>query len=323
MTAAAGCNIGGPGARAGYLPTATFGIHFANPQHLGRHSYGFGPFESGGIVYTCKAGHIDLDHVRGNADMTRFLIKRIRRTLSEQGGGFSFHSTGELSSHRVEFTYPDNWSAVADKDRVIDEIAFSTAPYLAFTATTWHEILTWFGVHFAGFEPEFNSAFSWEDIYSNLIGTRLGVRAVKDSSRSFDDAMTIALDAKLSELGVQPKATAIHASEKVKGRWYTGNFVPDTKMRNFDIGLDGSVTPTLVAGIAACSDEPLTLPVATTGTLTRYGFTIFHEIKPNVLEQGRIFKAAQSKKIIPEKHYPIIMKYIKKQAGTMGYNYDE
>jgi hypothetical protein len=322
MTVAAGCNIGGPGPRAGYLPTATFGVHFADPDNLGRHSYGFGPFEAGGIVYTCKAGHVDIDHVRGSADMTRHLIKQIRRTLSERKTGFSFHSTGELSSHRVEFTYPGNWSAVADKDKVINEVAFSTAPYLALTATTWHEILTWFGVHFAGFEPEFNSAFSWEDTYSNLVGTRLGVVAVQDNSRSFDDAMTIAIDAKLRKLGVQPKATAIYASDKVRGRWYSGNFVPDTKMRNFDIGLSGSITPTLVPGIAACDGQPLTLPAPTTKTLKRYGFSMYHEIKPNVFEQGRIFKAAQSKKIVPKKHYPIIMEYIKKQAKAMGYKYD-
>jgi hypothetical protein len=48
-----------------------------------------------------------------------------------------------------------------------------------------------------------------------------------------------------------------------------------------------------------------------------------YEIKPNVLEQGRIFKAAGSKKIFPEKHLPILIEYMKKEAIKRGYKYDE
>jgi len=322
---ATGCSFsGGPRARIGYLPTATFGILFPDPDKLGKHSYGTDFFgEVGGIVYTCKAGHIDLDHVRGNADDVRYLVKKIREALSKKRKGFSFNLTGEMSTHKIQLTYPPDWDQRPDKDKVIEEIAFDTAPYLAFYATTWHEIQTWFGVHFAFMEPEFNSAFSWEDSYSNLIGARLGVEAVKDTEHSFDDAVTIAIYRKLKELGVQPKETAIRASASVRGQWYTGTFIPDMKMRNFDIGLDGAITPTLVPGVADCNDEPLTLPAPTLDTLKRYGFTMTYEIKPNVLEQGRIFKAAGSKKIFPEKHLPILIEYMKKEAIKRGYKYDE
>ena len=320
----AGCSFtGGPRARMGYLPTATSGIRFPHPDKLGTHGYGFNLSEVGGIVYTCKGGHIDLDHVRGNADDTRYLVKLIRGTLSKKSKGFSFKLTGERSRHLVSFDYPANWDNLPDKTAVIDDIAFSTAPYLAFNATTWHEIQTWFGVHFALIEPEFNSAFSWEDIYSNLLGTIIGAEAVQDTKRKYNEAVTFAIYRHLQKLDVQPKAAAIAASDKMRGQWYTGNFVPDMRMRNFDIGLDGYVTPTLVPGIGECNDVPLELPVPTTDTLKRYGISMTHQIKPNVLVQGKMFKVAGSKKIYPEIHFPIMIDYMKQQAIKKRYKYTD
>ena len=321
----AGCSFsGGPRARVGYLPTATFGVVFPDPDKLGRHAYRLDLFgEAGGIVYTCKGGHIDLHHIRGTADDARYLVKRIRETLSKKRKGFSFNLTGEMSTHKIRFTYPANWDRQQDKDEIIDEIAFETAVYLAFNAMTWHEMQTWFGVHFALVEPEFNSAFSWEDTYSNLVGARLGVEAVKDTEHDFDEAMTVAIYRRLKELDVQPRETAIRASDSIRGQWYTGNFVPDMRMRNFDIGLDGTIRPTLVPGVADCNDEPLELAAPTLETLERHGFAMTYEIKPNVLEQGRIFKAAGSNRIFPEKHYPVLIEHMKKEAIERGYRYEE
>jgi hypothetical protein len=327
LLTASGCSLtaplgGAPRARIGHLPTATFGILFPDPDKLGKHAYGLAlPSEVGGIVYTCKAGHIDLDHVRGNADNVRYLVKKIGQTLSKKRKGFSFNLTGEMSTHKIRFAYPEDWERTPDKQAVIDRVAYDTAAYLSFNATTWHEIQTWFGVHFAFIEPEFNSAFSWEDVYSNLIGVRVGLEAVKDTERSFDEAMTTAIYEKLKELDVQPRSTAVRASDKVRGDWYTGNFIPDMKMRNLDIGLDGYVTPVLVPGIDECNDPPLELPVPDLDILDEYGLSMTYEIKPNVLEQGRMFKAAGSKRIFPEKHYPIIMQHIEQKVIEKGYKY--
>jgi hypothetical protein len=321
-----GCSFtGGPRARVGYLPTATFGVNFANPDNLGTHSYGFDFFtEKGGILYTCKGGHIDIDHVRGNADNTKYLVKKIRSTLSNNKKSFAFNLTGERSKHIIRFTYPPNWPNTPDKQNIIDQIALDTAPYIAFNATVWHETQTWFGVHFAIFEPEFNSAFSWEDTYSNLLGTIVAVEALKDTSQSFNNAVTIAFNRKLAELDVQPRSVAIKASDKVRNQWYSGNFIPDMKMRNFDIGLDGSVTPHLIQGLHACQNSQiLPLPMHSLKTLEHHGFTITHQIKPNVFEQGAIYKAAGSKKIYVKKHYPILIKYMKTQAAQKNYNYTD
>ena len=242
-----------------------------------------------------------------------------------KGKGFSFNLTFEPSEHKVRFTYPENWSSLPKKDRkeIANEIAYEAGPYLAFYATTWHEILTWFGVHFIAIEQEFNSAFSWEDSYSNLLGTRLAVKALQDDDHSFDEAMTLAINREMKKLGGQSGKTAKQASENMRGKWFTGNFIVDTKMRNFDIGLDGYVTPTLVPGTPECGTEPVSIPVPNLEVLKKHGFTMTYEIKPNVLEQAKIFKVIEGKRVYPEKHYPVIMSSIKEKAVEKGYNFDE
>ena len=106
---ASGCNFGAPRIRMGSLPTPPPGPRFSNPNSLGKHSYRFNPFEQNGIVYTCKAGHIDITHVRWCADYTRYLVKKTRKTLMKKGKGFSFNLTLELSTHMITFkSKPDS-----------------------------------------------------------------------------------------------------------------------------------------------------------------------------------------------------------------------
>ncbi|HPO70533.1 MAG TPA: DUF4056 domain-containing protein [Anaerohalosphaeraceae bacterium] len=203
-------------------------------------------------------------------------------------------------------------------------MAFEAGPYLAFDATIWHEILTWFGVHFMGFEPEFNSAFSYEDLYSNLLGCRLAVDALQDEQNDYDRAMTQRLNAVLQELGVQPRQIAVEAVKSVEGRWYTGGLIPDMKMRNFDIGLDGFITPVLIENVKNCPDaRAVPLPAPALERLQQYGFSLTHEIKPNVFEQGAIFKAAGSKRIVPDEHYPVLIEFMKQDAARRGYQYSD
>lgn len=314
----------GPRARLGYIPTNTFAVTFADPQNIGPHGYRYSFFEKSGILYTCNGGHLDLDHVRGAADQTRYRIEQIRKMLTAGRQTLNFSLAGERSEHRVRLTYPADWNTRSDKQAVIDEIAFSAGPYFAYSATVWHEIITWFGARFMLIEPEFNSAFSWEDLYSNVLGIHLALEALHDTSHDYDQAMTLAIDRALKRLNVQPRSVAIAASDSVRGTWYTGNLVPDVKMRNFDIGIDGSVTPTLVPNIAQCPDpKPEPLSVLTLDALRQFGFRIDYEIKPNMLNQGAIFQAAGQDQILPERDFAVILDAIKKQAAQMAYTFDE
>lgn len=324
-----GCDA--PKPRMGCLPTSTPGSRFLNPYNLGAHSYDYRNvlFEKNGIVYTCRAGHIDITHLRWAADYTKYLADKTYKTLMNNRTGFSFHSPLELSKHTVEFQYPKYWKnqPQKDKERTAQEVSLELGSYLAYTALTWHEILTWFGVHFAGIEPEFNSAFSWEDSFSNLLGTRLAVEALQDTQHSYDKAMTLFLNRELEKLGVQPKNVAIAASEKMRGKWFKGNILVDTKKRNFDIGLDGYVTPTLVPDMQQCrSTSPCSYPVPKP-KLYIFLFAMKYEIEPKEWEKGKILKIIypdrKGKKICPEKHFPKIMNYIKKQATEKGYDFDD
>jgi hypothetical protein len=315
----------------GTLPTPPPGPRFAGPNDIGSHSYHFNPFEKNAIVYTCKAGHLDLTHVRWNADYVRYLIGMTRETLLNNEEGFAFNVTWEPSTHHISFDYPDNWKDLSQQQRktIADEIAFDAAPYIAFNATIWHEIITWFGTRFALIEPEFNSAFSWEDMFSNLVGVRLGLQAMR-SEKDYDQAMTIAIDEELEKLGVQSKKTAIHASSKMRGKWYKGVLHVDTKMRNFDIGLDdGQITPTLVPDIEPCPNpEPVSYPVPKLEKLPKHGFTMHHKIEPNIWEAGKIHDALKKELgltedpeyIIPEEHYRAIIEFSREQA-VEKYNY--
>lgn len=314
-----GCT--GPRARWGYLPTATWGIPFRDPDNIGPHGYHWNPFEKGGLVYTCRAGHIDLDHVRGNADLTRSQIERLRKVLANKKENYRFSVKGETSVHLITFTYPDNWDALPNKEAMIDEIAYAAGGYFAYTATVWHEILTWYGVHFAGFEPEFNSAFSWEDNYSNVLGIHIGIAAMKSRQYKYDKAVAIEITRALRRLGVRSAEVAEAASDSVRGKWYTGNMVPDMRMRNFDIGLDdGTITPTLIPDVPGCSSaKPAAIAIPSLEPLAKYGLTFTHQVKPRVFEQGSIYKAAGSDEIFPQVHYPILINAMKRQAGEAGY----
>jgi hypothetical protein len=330
-----GCQVGDrPRLRFGCYPTSTIGTTFLDPNNLGKHSFKGNFIEKNGIVYTCKAGHIDLIHVRIAGDWTRYLTGQTRKGLMSDKAGFSFKFQPDNSMYYVSFDYPDNWNSltVEEKSKIADEVAIRTGKYLAFTAITWHEILTWFGYKCVGFFPEFPSAFSWEDSFSNLLGTHVAEKALADSSHSYDEAMTIAINEELKELGVQPKQTARLASEKVRDKWFDGQllYMVDMKKRNFDIGLDdGLITPTIIDGIDGCAgSQPRSDAVPRIESLGDYGFALALKIEPKEWERGKILKvvypdAKQRKKYVePAVHLPVIMNHIKQEAQKKGYIFE-
>ncbi len=324
-----GCsiNVFQPRPRMGTLPTPPPGPRFSDPNHLGRHCYYFNPLEVDCILYTNKAGHIDLTHLRWNADYVRYLTKKNYNTLMHKSKGYSFNVTWELSTHHIRFIYPDNWDTLPkpEKEKIAKEVAFELGPYITFEATMWHEILTWFGTRFAGIEPEFNSSFSWEDMYSNAIGIKLGLEAIQDTNHSYDGAMTILINKEMKRLGVRSKKDAIYASEKMRGKWFTGVFNVDTIRRNMDTGMDdGFITPILVPGMDDVA-VPEKIAVPKLDAFYKYGFKLDYTISPNVWEAPKIYKVlfpgGKRGKVEPIKHYPVLMDYIKKQA-VEKYHYE-
>ena len=317
-----------PHIRIGSYATSSPGTTFLDPNNLGKHSYSRNLSEKNGIVYTCRGGHIDITHVRIAADYVNHIYNKTKRTLIRNSSGFSFGLNTDRSVLTVEFIYPEEWKDAHrdDKYEIADEMALELSQYFAYTLLTWHEILTWYGYKSMGVFPEFPSSFSWEDNYSNLLGTRLGAKALADTEHNFGEAMDIALRQELENLGAQSHKTAKQAAEKMKGKWWTGTpfvvFV-EMKERNMDIGqVDGLITPTLVPGICPGS-LPVSYPVPTKKVLAKYGFGLKFEIVPKEFEKEKIFKILNN----PNGTYinaltdlPIIMTHIQSEAIGLGYD---
>jgi hypothetical protein len=325
--AVGGCTFNGePRPRLGCYATSTPGGRFIDANGLGKHSYRGSTSENNGIAYTCRGGHIDVTHARIGADNVRYLYNKTKKNLMADNSEFTYNLNVDRSTYFVKLTYPANWKTLSknDKEKIADEVALELSQYFTYTMVTWHEILTWFGFKTMAVLPEFPSAFSWEDNYSNLFGIRLGAEAVQDKEHDYDEAMTIALKKGLENLGGQSHTFAREASEKMRGKWWDGQIMVDMKERNMDIGLvDGNVTPTLVPG--ACEGaKPQSYPVPTTKVLSKYGFTMQLEIEPHEWESGQILKIiypnGKGKRVQPSTDIPIVIDYLKKDAIKRGYN---
>jgi hypothetical protein len=299
------------------------GVRYPNPFALGNHSYGSGTSERNGIVYTCRGGHVDITHLRKLADWTAYLASRLQDALLLDRTEFSYRMW-EPSVYHVRIAYPADWGNLVGvgKEAIAHEVAIELAQYLAFHCGTWHEILTWFGYRGIGIWPEYQSAFSWEDNYSNLLGCRIGAAALQDPNRDFDAAMTALLQEELHALGVQPSPMAYRAAEAVRGWWFTsGLWTCKIIKRHFDIGQDdGYVTPWPIPGLIECdSAVPQEYPAPTLTSIQARGFSIRFEIEPREWERGRILRVVQGDnerngRIEPARHFGPILECIRAQA---------
>ena len=316
----AGCqSISKPRLRAGSYFGSITGMTFLDPNNLGKHQYQNGWLEKNGIVYTCYGGFIDIGHLREAADRTSYITGITFEKLMNNETEFTFQAV-EPSVYFVTIKYPEKWKSFPQRDKIAKDISLGIGQYFAYITNNWHEIITWFGYKCTGIFSEYISSFSWEDIYSDLIGTHLAVRALKDTEHGFDDALTILINEELQKLGVQPAHIARLATEEIEGKWYTGGlyFFVTMEKRNFDTGLDdGFVTPWLVPNICP-NCTPRSCPVPTLDFLAEYGFSIELEIEPRVLEEDKILKIIypneKGKRIQPSTHFRTIMDYIRKEA---------
>ena len=302
------------------------GVRFLDARNLGRHGYRSGRGERNGIAYTCRGGHIDVTHLRKIADWSAYLAYQVRETMIRGDQTFTFKMF-EPSRHHVTVEYPSGWEYLSPETRreIGTDVAISVGAYLAYTCSVWHEILTWHGFRGIGFYPEYNSAFSWEDNYSNALGSYLAVQALRDREHDYEEAMKRLIDETFRRLGPQPKETAVAAGKAVKGWWFVGAFIRVTMVkRHLDIGWDdGFVTPWLVPNVAGCgTSEPWSCPVPNLKSVEACGFHVHHEIQPREWERHKILRAVYSNpadrkrnRIVPSRHFGILIEHVKAQAN--------
>ncbi|MHC4756898.1 MAG: DUF4056 domain-containing protein, partial [Planctomycetota bacterium] len=310
----AGCQTGDkPRFRQGAYFGPIIGNQFPEPENLGEHRYK-GLLEQNGFIYTCRGGFIDIGHLRESADRTAYISAIVLEKLDKGETDFSFKVI-EPSKYYVSIEYPENWENDPNREKIAKDISVGLGQYFAHTTTVWHEILTWFGFKSTGVFSEYLSSFSWEDVYSDLLGTAIAARALSDHELEYDEAVTVFIDEELERLGAQPASIAKFAVETVEGKWYTGGlyFFANLKKRNFDIGLDdGFITPWLVPDICAGS-VPEPYPVPNSDFLSEYGFSMEFEIKPRELEKAKIFgvldRKENRKHVQPVVDFPVLMEY--------------
>jgi hypothetical protein len=298
-----------------------WGMRYADPNNLGRHCLDYCRSEKLGLVYTCRAGFIDLGHVREAADRTHYLAQVTYENLMQSNANYSYRVI-EPAKYYITLGYPKYWKSLPreKKERVSRELSIQLGQYLAHTSLIWHEILTWYGFSSSGPFPENISAFSCEDPYSDVLGTHLAAIVLSDPQNfyeeaAFEESMTVLIDETLKELEAQSPETAKKAVEAIKGDWYEGGyyFFVVIKKRNLDVGLDdGIVFPCRVQGV--CSDTPPHYcPAPNFEFLEKYEFKIRLRLKPIEFEKGKICQSLglkHSEKIIPYIHFPILLEKI-------------
>src|SRR6185436_9701308 len=150
--------------------------------------------------------------------------------------------------------------------------AITVAARLSFDLSVWREIATWYGYESVPPGSEKLSSFSPEDLYSNLLGTKLAEGILRTTAihnrREWDLAMTTWLVSAMDALGIVPVDAARELMESLDGTfWSSARRLPDwdvTLRRRFDRG--PVVVPLVVhakAPSAPCAADqvPVRIPV--------------------------------------------------------------
>jgi hypothetical protein len=157
-------------------------------------------------------------------------------------------------------------------------VVANLAQWLAFQLSIWHEIATWFGwASVPGFS-ERAFAFSPEDLYSNLAGTKLVLALIYQHEVRNEELYNRAVDAWLAELlallGAVPRELGREATAAVNGLWWdSSRRLPDPKLvlrRNF--GIEAPIRPWQVPDSALSDGLRAQLDAACGGDRTPIDF---------------------------------------------------
>lgn len=173
--------------------------------------------ENLGLLYTRRAGFIDIAHIRDTADNTLFLFSQIWPRLGEE---WQLELGTELASRRIQFrafTPPKS-----EQQHYI--LATFLAARLAYQMAVWHEIAQWYGYQSVFGFSEQVSAFSPEDLYSNMIGAKLSATLILSgratSLDQYNSSMMAALPQVLHQLGAVNQTETRLQFDYVDGTWW-------------------------------------------------------------------------------------------------------
>jgi hypothetical protein len=207
---------------------------------MGPHTYMGHKDERNGNIYTRRGGFLDMGHLRDCADWTAFLYNLIKASQTDpQFASIELRNEGGAKS--LTLNVPKN----LDEETIIQ-----LAGKISYDMSLWHEISTWFGASYVPLVPERFSSFSPEDMYSNLMGVHLGMRAIR-SNLEYNEAMTAELAKMLDTLeALNTENETFEAMLKVNEVWYTNQKSYPSKKVTLKryIELDSDFNPWLVPG---------------------------------------------------------------------------
>lgn len=262
-----GCGPGGTGMEWGHTPTGNFSY---DPWHL--NSYGSRMTAGNGIVVTKRNGHIDPDHM--NKEI------RITKAIYDQAIVAIQNNQTSLTNDYLDFTinYPSDWQSknASEKQKIAKEVALLIAQNGSFYDGIWYEAITWYGYNCTYIMSDFQSAFSWEDLYSDYAGCLVALQAIKQGG-DFNSTVTRLKQKFVTDSIPVSRDEAERITKSVKGSWSRQDFgIARTYTiikRNMDIGVgDGTVDPSLIPGFA--TGTPDRLPIPKMSDLEKYGFKL-------------------------------------------------
>jgi hypothetical protein len=324
-------------ARLAFLPILGYRLeNLKTIEEIGPHHYDSGVVtvgsdgdlvsdERNGLVLTCRGGFIDTAHVRDYADWTIYFASRLFEQLPY---GTTIELSNEAGKRRVVLEGIDP-EFLRRHDPV--SLTMAIAQWLAFQLSIWHEIATWYGWSAVPGYPEKLSAFSPEDLYSNVLGTKIALAAAFEraarSEALYDRSVDAWLRAVADFLGPVSKETAIEAMRSLEGVWWSpAARLPDPGVvlrRNLSIG--ETVTPWLVPQalvsealsallLRECGGWPsplsLTIPSTLEGTPLRTLATLEVQVEPAIANQPPFDALGPS---VTQDDFPVILAAIGEQ----------
>ena len=271
-------------------------------NELGSHHYLGSKSENNGILYTKRGGFIDFGHLRDIIDWTAYLYNLEKKSQTE--GRIALHLGFEAGVKSLVMKIP-----VTEKE----EDLLTIASRMAYDLSIWHEITSWFGACAVPLVSEKFSSFSVEDAYSNLLGSKIAVEAIK-SELPFEQAVTEIIQRTLTELEAVPtKQDSYQAMEDVREIWWTRKkHLPNNKvMIQRQLGVYSALSPMLVPGWESKTGTPLRIDVP---EMTQDGIPLseFYTLiidKNNKIPVKRIFPDRQNR-TVTQKDFTRIIAYI-------------
>ncbi|WP_076412305.1 DUF4056 domain-containing protein [Shewanella sp. UCD-KL12] len=260
-----------------------------NLEDIGPHAYEAGTFshqkatpngrrggENNGILYTQLGGFIDLAHVRDTADNAVALFYKIYSKLGQEA---RIDLPVEIGPRHIQLSAFDV-SHLSVKQR--QEVAANMAARLAYFMAEAHEVAQWHGYRTWVPWSEEVSAYSPEDLYSNMLGAKIATALLSNNltmnRELYNQHMTSWLNASLAWLRPVSKAQTNALFDVIDGHWWDSREALPSKymllLRHYDLGddqapylvdtdlIEQSTQREQLSGLLAMSEpaKPLSLP---------------------------------------------------------------